>query len=403
MRWIPALLLLGCTGDDEDPTNETGTDTGTPVDETSGPTGDTGTPEADPLFGSFTSLACETRPDGFGGTSYLRRDLTIGDPDRFDASFHYYGDRNCSEPTVTFGFGGTFVLEGPSPVIDGARHAVLTIPEVSVTPESAEQAAALNAAGDCGTATWEVGVAQDVTPTGCSLFGLPPNPVTVEYEVLYATPEQLFFAARPIDGSLMSTPELRTAALLPPARRTTVPQETGSADNLDGTWASLSCEIRPDGYGGTTALTRDIRIDGNEVFLDFHYAADTACAVPNVSFSFDGSLDVTGPSDVAPGAVEATITITEVGLTPDSADAVALLGSAPDCGTAAWELGVEQDVSATGCSVLGLPPNSVTIEYEVLYATSDQLSFAARPVDGSLWLDPANRATSLLVPVQRVP
>ena len=51
------------------------------------------------------------------------------------------------------------------------------------------------------------------------------------------------------------------------------------------------------------------------------------------------------------------------------------------CGAGAWEVGVAQDVSATGCIGVARPVASCPVEHDVVALSGDSLSFGARATD----------------------
>jgi len=176
------------------------------------------------LDGTYESIACEVRPqvqqDGSIGPWWLTRRLTIKHG-RIEAEFTTYGAPGCQAPLNILAFAGSVDVLGPSAVMDGAVEADLTIDEfVPITPLADGFAAFLNGAGNCGAGDWAVGTAQDILPTGCAPLGVAPNTPTIEYEVLAATADHIYFGARPVDGTFLTAPEDRPTALLVPARRT---------------------------------------------------------------------------------------------------------------------------------------------------------------------------------------
>jgi len=171
------------------------------------------------LNGHWQSISCEHRPPADAPT-YLKRDITMTDG-VIEIEFNQFFDSFCTQPTFIFHFDGEYELVGDSEVAEGAQESVITITEVGMTPSNEDMAAFFNSAeaGTCGAEEWEVGVEQTVTETGCSLFGLPPNLVTVEYELFHIIDNFLFFAARPLDGTFLDAEEKRPGALLQPLMR----------------------------------------------------------------------------------------------------------------------------------------------------------------------------------------
>lgn len=177
------------------------------------------------LNGEWKSIACELRPqqgaDGSVGEWWLTRSIKMSD-ERIEAEFTTYTDAGCEQAIQILSFAGTVEVLGQSPTIKGAYDSVLTINEyVRFTPLVESFAGFLNSAGrgNCGDDAWVVGEQQDVLETGCTVLGLPSGEPTVEYEILGVFDDHLYFAARPVDGSFMTTPEKRVNALQVPLIR----------------------------------------------------------------------------------------------------------------------------------------------------------------------------------------
>ena len=175
---------------------------------------------------------------------------------------------------------------------------------------------------------------------------------------------------------------------------------------LQGTWTSIACELRPQpGPEGVQSwyLTRNI-VFGEERF-DVHFTTytDANCSAPLLELKFGGDVIVHGPSDVAPGARDVDLIVNDyLTVMPQMDGFRDFLNSAEagTCGADAWAVGVEQDIFATGCSVMGVAPNTPTNEYEVLYVSAGQLYFGARPVNGNALAEPEDRPTALQMPLR---
>lgn len=167
----------------------------------------------DDLLGQWVSIACELRP----GPQYLTRDFTF-EEDRWFGIFPNYADPVCSEPTLVFKAEGPYALGESLPVAEGAVAGEFVIDTIRLTPQSQAIVDFLNSApdGDCGVDTWEIGVEQDVSETGCTLLGIDLSEPITEYEVVLVRDGYLFFGARPLDGSGLSSPESRPTALQVP-------------------------------------------------------------------------------------------------------------------------------------------------------------------------------------------
>lgn len=175
---------------------------------------------------------------------------------------------------------------------------------------------------------------------------------------------------------------------------------------LSGTWTSMACEPRPQaGPDGVQPwyLTRSVVFADDRIDAHFTTYADADCTAPLLELKFGGDVVVQGPSDVADGAKEVDLIVNDyLTVTPQMDGFAGFLNSAEagTCGADAWQVGTEQDVFETGCSVIGVAANTPTNEYEVLYVAAGQLYFGARPVDGMSLNDPTMRPTALQMPLQ---
>ncbi|MEL7026414.1 MAG: hypothetical protein AAGO57_04170 [Pseudomonadota bacterium] len=177
---------------------------------------------------------------------------------------------------------------------------------------------------------------------------------------------------------------------------------------IDGAWESLSCEVRPQvGQDGAITewwLTRALSFDDGVITADFTTYAGPGCTNPLNVLSFQGDVTVIGDSNLAQGAKEADLVIDSyvriTALAQGFADFLNQSGEG-DCGAGAWTVGESKDILETGCSFLGVAPNTPTIEYEILYVDGDRLFFGARPVDGTFLTTPDDRPKALLIPLAR--
>jgi len=203
---------------------------------------------------------------------------------------------------------------------------------------------------------------------------------------------------------MYKTPAICAAALLattsaPAFAQTTMPQ-------LNGTWHSIACELRPQaGQDGIAPwyLKRSVVFGEGRIDAHFTTFADAACTAPLLELKFGGDVIVQGPSTVADGAMEVDLIVNDyLTVTPQMDGFAGFLNSAEPggCGTEDWVVGTEQDVFATGCSVMGIAANTPTNEYEVLHVSAGHLYFGARPVDGVSLDDPGLRPTALQMPLK---
>ncbi len=177
--------------------------------------------------------------------------------------------------------------------------------------------------------------------------------------------------------------------------------------DLNGTWESIACELRPQaGQDGVAPwyLKRSIVFGPGRIHAHFTTFADARCSAPLLELKFGGDVNILGPSGVAPGAMEVDLVVNDyLTVTPQMDGFAGFLNSAEPgtCGADAWTVGTEQDVFKTGCSVMGVAANAPTTEYEVLHVSAGHLYFGARPVDGQPLAQPDARPTALQMPLKR--
>ena len=178
--------------------------------------------------------------------------------------------------------------------------------------------------------------------------------------------------------------------------------------DLDGTWESIACELRPQaGQEGIAPwyLKRSIKFGPKRIDAHFTTYADPMCSAPLLELKFGGDVKVLDASDVAEGAMNVDLTVNEyLTVTPRMENFAGFLNSAEagTCGTETWMIDQEQDIFKTGCSVMGVSANSPTTEYEVLHVSAGHLYFGARPIDGQPLANPGNRPTTLQMPLKRL-
>ncbi len=178
--------------------------------------------------------------------------------------------------------------------------------------------------------------------------------------------------------------------------------------DLNGTWESIACELRPQaGEDGVAPwyLKRSIAFAPGRIDAHFTTFADSTCSAPLLELKFGGDVNILDGSDVAAGARNVDLIVNDyLTVTPQMEGFAGFLNSAEPgtCGTEEWSVGTEQDVFTTGCSVMGVAANSPTTEYEVLHVSAGHLYFGARPVDGLPLAKPESRPTALQMPLKRL-
>lgn len=166
------------------------------------------------ITGHWVSTSVETRPNGSGGSLYVRRDFQTA-ASTSAAQFTFYADAAGTQPNVVVWLNGPYTLGGPWDKVDGAFTGEFTFSELKLTPKSQTFVDLLNgsAAGTCG-ANWKLGVEQNLTGTaGCLTLGIDLKNKSVEYDIVKRDGDQLFYGARPSDGSGLDTEAKRPTSL----------------------------------------------------------------------------------------------------------------------------------------------------------------------------------------------
>lgn len=169
------------------------------------------------ITGHWVSAAVETRPSGSGGNLYLRRDFKTG-ASSSAAQFSFFADAAGTQPTVVVWLNGPYTLGEPWDKVDGAYTGEFSFAELKVTPKSQGIVDLLNgsAPGTCGS-SWTLDTEQTLTGTaGCLTLGIDLKNKSVEYDIVKRDGDQLFYGARPADGSGLDTREKRPTALQVP-------------------------------------------------------------------------------------------------------------------------------------------------------------------------------------------
>lgn len=149
------------------------------------------------LSGNWISSACEAYPNGQGGYNYLTRDFTLTDKS-WTLDLDLFGDEACSYPLFSAHIEGPYTLGGLSEKVEGATEGQFGIVKNDWTAHDASMAEVFGQAG-CGTGTWEVGEAQDVTKTGCIGVAHVVEECPEEFDIVAVEGDKLFFGERITD------------------------------------------------------------------------------------------------------------------------------------------------------------------------------------------------------------
>jgi hypothetical protein len=166
-----------------------------------------------------------------------------------------------------------------------------------------------------------------------------------------------------------------------------------------GRWVSVGCELRP----GPQHLKRDITLTETGWTAIINTFADPACTIPALTLTITGPVIYGEANPLAEGAVESDFVVETLTVLPQNEFLVDFLNSAEagSCGEEAWALDVEQDVTATGCVLLGFAELPAT-DYDVTFVRDNYLFAGARPLEGGGFEEPEDRPTAVQVPLMRM-
>jgi hypothetical protein len=165
-----------------------------------------------------------------------------------------------------------------------------------------------------------------------------------------------------------------------------------------GRWVSVACELRP----GPQHVKRDITLTETAWTAIINTFVDPACTTPALTLTITGPVNYGAAHPLAEGAVESDFVIETLAILPQNAALVDFLnsGEAGTCGADAWELDVEQEVTATGCALIGFAELPAT-DYDVTFVRDNYLFAGARPLQGGGFEEPEDRPTAIQVPLVR--
>lgn len=172
------------------------------------------------LVGHWVSPTCETRDGANGQKNHLKRDFSYTKTEgRIDLVF--FEDAECTRKAMTLHLEGPYSLGKASAKAAGATEGDFSFTRAVFTPHNAFFVELFNkgGAGQCGTQTWKADLSQDVTATGCSPMGYAIAHCPTEYDVVKVEGGQLFFGARPEDGSAPCSADKRPTRFQVPLTR----------------------------------------------------------------------------------------------------------------------------------------------------------------------------------------
>ncbi|MBV7328816.1 hypothetical protein KFU94_11255 [Chloroflexi bacterium TSY] len=177
-------------------------------------------------MGEWESISIELRPteDRTGSgvilPTYLTRNFTYLEDDRFIGIITMYGDNYGELPLMEFEFIGELVWGNVHPIADGAWEIDYVLNEgFGVTPLSEPAAEMLNQVPVEGLEPFEIGVKQDILQKAFPLFNLAEGDIAVDYDLIYFKDGMLFMGAKHVDGTPFDRPERRPHQLQIPLMR----------------------------------------------------------------------------------------------------------------------------------------------------------------------------------------
>jgi hypothetical protein len=157
----------------------------------------------------------------------------------------------------------------------------------------------------------------------------------------------------------------------PAARSATIP-------GLHGFWEHDRCQVQ-ERDGRRTSSRSLFAIFDREWGIAFTQYVDAACQTPAMTAVLRGPYEPTGASRDVPGAFDVTFRFARKALVAHDAALVDRLNAA--CGGRRWRIGVEQDVTSTGClgiASIGACPH----EYDLVRIANHELFLGERPRPG---------------------
>ena len=173
------------------------------------------------FLGHWVSPSVETRPGADGSPLYVKRDFVNG-PQRSVARLSFYRDLEGTQQALTIHLEGPYTLGQPSSAVPGAFEADFHFDVLKLTAHNEFFLTLFNnaAGGTCGNEPFVLDVEQDVTAThGCLPLGLDLVNRGSEYDLVKVEGDQLYYGARPSDGSSPDRPDKRPTALQVPLVR----------------------------------------------------------------------------------------------------------------------------------------------------------------------------------------
>jgi hypothetical protein len=149
--------------------------------------------------------------------------------------------------------------------------------------------------------------------------------------------------------------------------------------DIRGIWEHATCQVQ-ERDGARTGSRSLFAIFDREWGIAFTQYADAECRTPIMTAVLRGTYESTRPSPRVAGAFEATFRFAYKAIVARDSTLLARLNGGL-CGDRLWKLGVEQDITSSGCQSI----ESVTAcpqEYDLVFIQDDQLYLGERPRPG---------------------
>ena len=151
--------------------------------------------EASALTGVWLSERCEVGQGADGSNFYFQREFTLT-ATTWAIAFTIYGDDACSVRLTTAQVSGPYMLGAKAQGLEGTRLGDFSGSVKTVTGYEQGFADFLASSG-CGPQVWDLGVAQDVSQTGCAPLGLDSvEECPVEFDLVKLEGDKLYFGDR---------------------------------------------------------------------------------------------------------------------------------------------------------------------------------------------------------------
>lgn len=172
------------------------------------------------FIGKWESVALETRPNAWGGHYYLRR-YFHNTATQANGTLVFYTDESAAELNLTLSVIGPYAFGQASAAVEGATETDFSFTQIVVTPHTQAMADILNQgrAADSLLDVWVPGQTQVVDARiREGVMGMVIGEYR-EYDLVQVKVDQLYYGARPADGSAPDSPEKRAKSLQVPLKR----------------------------------------------------------------------------------------------------------------------------------------------------------------------------------------